>query len=146
MASRRIRLMGLAATSVPQGACSAIVSCHELSRKLWKRADSMRLDIYVTDHCENCQEALRLAALVGEEPGVEVRVINLDTTTEPIPARVVATPTYLLDGRLVAFGNPRADELLHLLRKGAATSDERGERVGPAGPLGSRRRHEEAGA
>jgi predicted thioredoxin/glutaredoxin len=77
----------------------------------------MRLDIYIADHCENCQEALRLAALARTTPGIEVRVINLDTTTEAIPARIVATPTYLLDGRVVSLGNPHPDELFRLLRE-----------------------------
>lgn len=78
-------------------------------------SDLMRLDIYIADHCENCQEALRLAELARTAPGVEVRVINLDTTTEAVPARVVATPTYALDGRIVSLGNPRPDELLRML-------------------------------
>ena len=75
----------------------------------------MRLDIYIAEHCENCQEALRLAELARATPGVEVRVINLDTTTEAVPARVIATPTYLLDGRVVSLGNPRRDDLLRML-------------------------------
>ena len=75
----------------------------------------MRLDIYIADHCENCQEALRLAELARSAPGVEVRVINVDTTTEAIPAQVVATPTYMLDARVVSLGNPRPDDLLRML-------------------------------
>jgi len=81
----------------------------------------MRLDIYVANHCENCHEALRLAELARDVPGTEVRVINLDTldtTSEPVPARVVAVPTYLLDGRVVSLGNPYRDELLRMLRQG----------------------------
>jgi predicted thioredoxin/glutaredoxin len=75
----------------------------------------MRLDIYIADHCENCQEALRLAALARATPGVEVRVINLDTSTDAVPARIVATPTYLLDGRVMSLGNPHPDDLLRVL-------------------------------
>jgi hypothetical protein len=75
----------------------------------------MRLEMYVADHCSNCAEALRLAELARRVPGVEVRVINLDTTTEPVPARVVAVPTYLLDGRVVSLGNPSHADLLRLL-------------------------------
>ncbi len=75
----------------------------------------MRLDIYIADHCENCQEALRLARLARDIPGVEVRVINLDTTTEAVPARIVATPMYLLDGHVISMGNPYLDDLLRML-------------------------------
>ncbi|HEX9037871.1 MAG TPA: thioredoxin family protein [Ktedonobacterales bacterium] len=80
----------------------------------------MRLDIYIADHCENCQESLRLAALARTSaPGVDVRVINLDTTSDAIPPRVIATPTYMLDNRVVSLGNPRPDELLRLLSEPA---------------------------
>src|SRR5258708_23104093 len=54
---------------------------------------AMRLEIYVADHCDNCAEALRLAELARPLPGVDVHVVNLDTTTDPVPARVVAVPT-----------------------------------------------------
>lgn len=85
----------------------------------------MRLDIYVADHCANCVEALRLAELAGTLPRVDVRVINLDTAPDPVPARVVAVPTYLLDGRVVSLGNPTRDDLLRLLGRqpGHATGD-----------------------
>jgi hypothetical protein len=75
----------------------------------------MRLEIYVADYCSNCAEALRLAELARRVPGVEVRVINLDTTTEPVPSRVVATPTYILEGHVVSLGNPSREDLLRLL-------------------------------
>ena len=78
----------------------------------------MGLDIYVADHCSNCGEALRLAAVARQIPGAEVRVINLNTTTEPVPSRVVAVPTFVLDGRVVSLGNPYPEELLRLLRQG----------------------------
>jgi predicted thioredoxin/glutaredoxin len=76
---------------------------------------AMRLEIYVADHCDNCAEALRLAELARPLPGVEVLVVNLDTTTDPVPARVVAVPTYMLDGRVVSLGNPSREGLLRLL-------------------------------
>ncbi len=75
----------------------------------------MRLDIYISNHCENCQEALRLADLARNMQDAEVRVINLDTTTERVPARIIATPMYLLDDRIVSLGNPTPDDLLRLL-------------------------------
>ena len=75
----------------------------------------MRLDIYIANHCENCQEALRLAELARTVKGAEVRVINLDTTTESVPARIIATPMYLLDDRIISMGNPYPDDLLRLL-------------------------------
>ena len=75
----------------------------------------MRLEIYVADHCDNCAEALRLAELARPLPGVDVHVVNLDTTTDPVPTRVVAVPTYVLDGRVASLGNPSREDLLRLL-------------------------------
>lgn len=77
----------------------------------------MRLLIYVSDHCDNCTEALRLADLAREVPGAEVRVVNLDTSPDPAPARIVAVPTYVLDGRIVSLGNPYPDDLLRMLEQ-----------------------------
>ena len=66
----------------------------------------MRLDIFISNHCFNCQEALQIAAEAGQIPRLEVRVINVDEAAGPIPAKVVAVPTYLLDGQTVSLGNP----------------------------------------
>ncbi|HEX9056675.1 MAG TPA: thioredoxin family protein [Ktedonobacterales bacterium] len=77
----------------------------------------MRLEIYVSDHCANCGEALRLADLARTVPGAVVRVVNLDTTTDPVPPRVVAVPTYILDGRVISLGNPFAEDLLDMLTR-----------------------------
>ena len=84
----------------------------------------MHLEIYIAEHCENCREALRLAELARRVQGVEVRIINLDTTTEAIPARIVATPMYLLDGQVVSMGNPYPDDLLRMLGQPAGGSSQ----------------------
>jgi predicted thioredoxin/glutaredoxin len=85
----------------------------------------MRLDIYVADHCANCAEALRLAEVAGALPRVDVCVINLDTARDPVPARVVAVPTYLLDGRVVSLGNPVPGDLLRLLGRPPDRAEEK---------------------
>jgi hypothetical protein len=76
----------------------------------------MRLEIYVASHCDNCEEALRIAALARDVDGIDVAVINLDHTDKPVPLRVVAVPTYLLDGHIVSMGNPYPEEFLAQLR------------------------------
>ena len=68
---------------------------------------SPQLTIYVTRHCPNCQYALEMAATIrAQYAHVEVRVVELETATEPIPDCVFATPTYLLNGRVWSLGNP----------------------------------------
>lgn len=66
----------------------------------------MRLEIYIANHCTGCQEALRIAEQARAVPDLEVAVIDVDRATDPIPSKVVAVPTYLLDGRVVSLGNP----------------------------------------
>ena len=79
------------------------------------------LDVYVSRHCPNCAEARRLAAEAATRfPGVAVRVIDLDRTPTPTPEGVVAVPTYVLDGRVVALGNPDPEELFARLHEAGA--------------------------
>ena len=85
----------------------------------------MRLEIYLADHCENCQEAARLAVLAASVPGVEVCMVNLDDPAANVPPTVVAAPTYILDGRIISLGNPYPNELLRLLRRDSGHGDER---------------------
>ncbi len=75
------------------------------------------LEIYVGQHCMNCAEALRIAALAALIPDLTVRVIEWDDPRQAIPARIVAVPTYVLDGRIVALGNPAPEPFLADLRR-----------------------------
>lgn len=85
----------------------------------------MRLDIYLAGHCDNCQEAHRLAALAAAVPGVQVNVVNLDTDVVKTPFAIVAVPTYVLDGRIISLGNPYPSQLLGLLCQSESWEDER---------------------
>ncbi len=76
----------------------------------------MQLDIYVTDECANCEEALLLAERARTIAGLKVAVIHLDQPGQRIPPRVVAVPTYVLNGRVVSLGNPEREEFLAMLR------------------------------
>jgi hypothetical protein len=72
----------------------------------------MVLQIVVTADCFGCDEASRLAALMRQEfPDLEVE-LHILTGAEPVPPGVVATPTYLLDGRTICLGNPRPAALV----------------------------------
>jgi hypothetical protein len=76
----------------------------------------MRLEIYITDQCTNCREAVVIAEQAGGIAGLEVTVVNLDTPGQPVPPQVFATPTYILNGLVVSLGNPERDEFLAGLR------------------------------
>ncbi|MCH8340655.1 MAG: hypothetical protein IIA51_03765 [Chloroflexi bacterium] len=73
----------------------------------------MRLDIYIDDCCETCEQARKIADQVRERmPQVEVNLIVLNGET---PDSVFAVPTYLLDGVTLFLGNPSEAELFERL-------------------------------
>jgi hypothetical protein len=75
-----------------------------------------RLDVYVSSHCSNCEEARLLAnEAAASYPAVSVRVIDLDRTGSSTPEYVVAAPTYVLNGRVISLGNPYREELFAYL-------------------------------
>jgi|DewCreStandDraft_2_1066082.scaffolds.fasta_scaffold00475_36 hypothetical protein len=84
----------------------------------------MRLEIVVAEECPGCAEARAIAAEIQARfPGLQVDVSALDST-RPVPAKVVATPTYLLNGRVISLGNPRRAWLIQEIgRQYASVAD-----------------------
>jgi predicted thioredoxin/glutaredoxin len=81
----------------------------------------VQLVVYVSSHCDNCAESHRLVGLAAEQyPEVRVRVVDLDVDPSAIPEYIVAVPTYVIDGRVIALGNPDTDELMAHLRAAVA--------------------------
>ena len=65
------------------------------------------LVIYVSQHCSVCRYAFEVADNIRVRfPDVDLRIVDLETTSETIPESVFATPTYLLNGRVWSLGNP----------------------------------------
>ena len=70
------------------------------------------LKIFVTEHCSGCVEALRIAAEVARDyPHLKVEVIDLNAPEVIVPEAVFATPTYMLNNRIVCLGNPSPAEV-----------------------------------
>jgi hypothetical protein len=71
------------------------------------------LTVLVSGACPGCARARALVQEVRtRHPGLDVRVVDLDA--EPgyrLPAGVVGTPSWLLDGHLRWAGNPSLGEL-----------------------------------
>ena len=84
----------------------------------------MHLEIYITDQCTNCREAVLIAEQAGGIVGLEVTLINLDAPGQRVPPQVFATPTYVLNGLVVSLGNPERDAFLAGLRARLARSSE----------------------
>ena len=72
--------------------------------------DGRRLEVYVAGCCYGSEQARRLAREVARRfPDIEVRLIDLDDARPP--QNVVAVPTYMVDGVVIALGNPAPEEL-----------------------------------
>jgi thiol-disulfide isomerase/thioredoxin len=70
------------------------------------------LKIFVTEHCSGCVEARRIAAeVVQNYPHLRVEVIDLNAPEAIVPEAVFATPTYMLNQRIVCLGNPSPAEV-----------------------------------
>ncbi len=78
---------------------------------------TMQLEIYITKQCANCEEALLIAEQARVIAGLDVAVIDLERTEQTIHPRVVAVPTYILNGQVVSLGNPERHEFLAQLRR-----------------------------
>lgn len=75
-------------------------------------AHQVRLQIVVSLDCTTCEESRSIALQMRELfPLLQVDLIELDGGRS-VPDKVVATPTYLLDGAVVSLGNPRPEELI----------------------------------
>ena len=70
------------------------------------------LKIFVTEHCFGCVETLRIAAEIAQDyPHLRVEVIDLNAPEVIVPEAVFATPTYMLNNRIVSLGNPSPAEV-----------------------------------
>jgi hypothetical protein len=77
-----------------------------------------QLRIYVAQHCFGCPEAQRLADVAAQRfPDLPVRVVDLEREPDAAPAGLVAVPTYVLDGKVVALGNPLESDLLQQIAR-----------------------------
>lgn len=83
-----------------------------------EEAGGMELVIYVAPHCSVCAYAYEVAEDIKQRfPDVNLKLVDMESTTEPIPETVFATPTYLLNGRVWSLGNPSPDMVVDTFSK-----------------------------
>lgn len=81
---------------------------------------SARLEVYIATHCPTCAESRALVRAVAEWfPDVEVSLVDLDAGGTA-PERMVAVPTYLLNGKILWLCNPAPDEVFERLSAAVA--------------------------
>lgn len=71
------------------------------------------LRIYVSAHCRGCNTALQLAEQVrAQRPDVPLAVVDVDDPAADVPRKVIGTPIYTWNDRVVFMGNPSEAELM----------------------------------
>ena len=66
------------------------------------------LKVFVTENCPGCNETLEIAARIKQEYAgfINVKIIDITDTQTAVPEVVFATPTFMLNDRIVSLGNP----------------------------------------
>jgi alkyl hydroperoxide reductase subunit AhpF len=96
--------------------------------------EPLRLEIYISQHCWNCGEALQIAEQARQIAGIDVQVVDLDQKGTTLPPCIFAVPTYVLNGKIVSLGNPERSAFLARLRGEKNGNNEKllpGEACGP---------------
>lgn len=70
------------------------------------------LKIYITENCPGCDEARSVAAKVKREhPDFLVELIDIANDQAVVPDVIFATPTFVLNNRIVSLGNPSPEQV-----------------------------------
>lgn len=78
-----------------------------------------KLEIYIADDCPTCAETRYLIATLRQKnyTNLTVDLLNLSNPDTIYPDNVFATPTFVLNGRVISLGNPSWAELSDCIRK-----------------------------
>lgn len=85
-----------------------------------------RLEVYISPDCAGSATARRLAREAATvHPHVAVSVIDITAleADATVPVDVVAVPTYVVDGRVFALGNPAPERLFSHLSADSVQSN-----------------------
>lgn len=81
------------------------------------------LKIFIRDDCPSCLEAQQVAVRVEQDfPQLKVEIIDLADPQVIVPEAVFATPTYMLNNRVVSLGNPSPAEVARWAADAALSS------------------------
>jgi thiol-disulfide isomerase/thioredoxin len=81
------------------------------------------LKVFVRDDCPGCAEAHQVALQVEQDyPQLNVEIINMADPQAIVPEAVFATPTYMLNNRIVSLGNPSPAEVARWAAEAALSS------------------------
>ena len=67
----------------------------------------LTLKIFITQSCPTCTETYMLARQIRQDyPDLTVELVDVADHQAVVPESVFATPTFMLNNRVVSLGNP----------------------------------------
>ena len=77
----------------------------------------LRLRVFVAEDCPNCREAQVLAVRIAKTyPRLQVEIVDMKDEQALVPEIVFATPTFMLNNRIVSLGNPTLSDVAKWLK------------------------------
>jgi hypothetical protein len=83
------------------------------------------LKIFIAENCPGCNDARRIAAQIEQNhPKITVALVDITEPRAAVPEAVFATPTYVLNDRIVSLGNPSPEQVAQWLEEATASQPE----------------------
>lgn len=80
----------------------------------------LTLRIFVTQDCPTCAESHIIAHRIRQNyPDLSVEVIDVMSQQDVVPEAIFATPTFMLNNRVVSLGNPKLNEVARWVKEAA---------------------------
>lgn len=72
--------------------------------------------VLVSADCPGCDESARVVAeVLRMRPQARIEVIDVASGHVPVGVPFVGTPSYVMGGRVISYGNPRPADLLAVI-------------------------------
>ncbi len=79
------------------------------------------LKVFVAEHCPGCNEARTVVTRIERDyPDITVEIVDINDSQVVIPEAVFATPTFMLNNRIVSLGNPHPDQIARWVEEAMA--------------------------
>ncbi len=76
------------------------------------------LKIFITQDCPNCAETLLIVHHIRQDhPHLSIEIIDIADQQATVPEAIFATPTFMLDNRVVSLGNPKLRDVARWLKE-----------------------------
>ena len=83
------------------------------------------LKIFIAENCPGCNDARQIAAQIEQNhPKFAVELVDIAESRVAVPESIFATPTYMLNDRIVSLGNPSPEQVAEWVEEAAAIQPE----------------------